>query len=356
MPTEHDDTAGLVRRAQSGDLDAYGELVERLRDAVFALCYHRCANFETARDLAQDVFIRAYQHLAQCADPERFTGWLRTIAERVCIEWRRRQRQDVSLDEATEAAQHPADLEEERTALRVTVENALLALPETQRLAAALFYINGYTYREIADFLVTSETTVKGRLDAAREKLRGALTDVFREALQAQRPSHTFREEVMMHVTEVQLKEEVDESYGTDAPYLLLGDEDRVLPLRIGSAEGMALRSALSREKHARPMTYDLMLDSLAAFSVRLTGVRITGSRESTILAELELTAGTSVKHIDCRPSDAVNLALRADAPVEVSDSVLEQMAMSAGDAQARYGALPEYPAEREKDGERRMR
>jgi len=353
VPTGHAEIAALVRQAQGGDLDAYGEIVERLRDAVFALCYHRCANFETARDLAQDAFLHAYQHLSQCADPERFTGWLRTIAERVCIEWRRRQRTDVSLEEATQC---PAPLEEERIALRVIVESALLALPEMQRLAATLFYINGYTYREIAEFLVTSETTVKARLDAAREKLRGALVGTFRDALQAQRPSIRFREEVMMRVTQIQLKEEVDESYGTDAPYLLLSDEERVLPMRIGSAEGMALRSALNKEKPARPMTYDLMLESLAAFGVRVTGIRIAGFRDRTILAELELTAGTTVKRIDCRPSDAVNLALRAAVPVEIPDAVAGQATMSAEDAQTRYGDLPNYPAEREERREYRMR
>ena len=159
-----------------------------------------------------------------------------------------------------------------------------------------------------------------------------------------------------MRVTQIQLKEEVDESYGAGPPYLLLGDEERVLPLRIGGFEGTALRSALSREKPARPMTYDLMLDSLAAFGVRITGVRITGSQDSTILAELELTAGTSTKHIDCRPSDAVNLALRADAPVEIADAALAQAVMSAKDAQVRYGDLPDYPAAQEKGGEYRMR
>ena len=354
MATGQADIASLVRRAQDGDLDAYGELVERLRDAVFALCYHRCASFETARDLAQDTFLRAYQHLSQCTDPGRFTGWLRTIAERVCIEWRRRQRQEVPLGEATQLPSAAA--EEERSALRVTVESALRALPEMQRLVATLFYINGYTYREIAEFLVTSETTVKARLDGARARLRGVLAGVFRDALQAQRPSDKFHEEVMMRVTQIHLKAEVDESYGAGPPYLLLGDEERVLPLRIGGFEGMALRSALSGQKPARPMTYDLMLDSLAAFDVRITGVRITGSQGSTILAELELTAGTSTKHLDCRPSDAVNLALRADVPVEIADAVLAQAAMTAKEAQARYGDLPEYPAAQAKDGDYKMR
>jgi len=349
----HEDVPRLVHRAQAGDLDAYGELVELLRDAVFGLCYHRCANFETARDLAQDTFLRAYLRLSQCADPEHFPGWLRRIAERVCIDWRRRQRQETPLENAT---RQPGPPEEELAVLRVTVERALSALPEMQRLAVTLFYIDGYTYREIAEFLVTSETTVKARLDAAREKLRGALTDAFRDALQAQRPSDRFREEVMMRVTQIQLKEETDESYGAGPPYLLLGDGESVLPLRIGAFEGTALRSALSGEKPARPMTYDLMLDSLAAFGIRVTGVRIAGSRDSTILAELELTAGTSVKHIDCRPSDAVNLALRADAPVEIADAVLGQAAMSAKEAQVRYGGLPEYPAQQEKGGEYRMR
>ena len=337
------DASELVRRAQAGDLDAYGELVDRFRDAAFGLCYHRCDDFEAARDLAQEAFIRAYQHLGELADPARFPAWLRRIAERVCIDWRRRQRDERPLEEAAGRSAPPLD---DLAALRVTVQRALSSLPEAQRLAVTLYHIDGYTYREIANFLSAPESTVKARLDAARASLRGALADVFREALQAQRPLERFREEVIMRVTHVQIKQAVDQSHGGPQPVLLLGDEQRVVPIWIGDFEATNIRAALDKWEAPRPMTYDLMLNTWAAFGIRLKGVRIADLRDTIYFAELELTRGKTLKQIDCRTSDAVNLALRADVPVEVDDSVVEKWGVSAEQARLDYGNLPDYQIE----------
>jgi len=337
------DASELVRRAQAGDLDAYGELVDRFRDAAFGLCYHRCDDFEAARDLAQEAFIRAYQHLGELADPARFPAWLRRIAERVCIDWRRRQRDERPLEEAAGRSAPPLD---DLAALRVTVQRALSSLPEAQRLAVTLYHIDGYTYREIANFLSAPESTVKARLDAARASLRGALADVFREALQAQRPLERFREEVIMRVTHVQIKQAVDQSHGGPQPVLLLGDEQRAVPIWIGDFEATNIRAALDKWEAPRPMTYDLMLNTWAAFGIRLKGVRIADLRDTIYFAELELTRGKTLKQIDCRTSDAVNLALRADVPVEVDDSVVEKLGVSAEQARLDYDNLPDYQIE----------
>jgi len=228
----------------------------------------------------------------------------------------------------------------------VTVQRALASLPEAQRLAVTLYHIDGYTYREIADFLAAPETTAKARLDAARASLRGALADVFREALQAQRPLERFREEVIMRVTHVQIKQAVDQSHGGPQPVLLLGDEERALPIWIGDFEATNIRAALDKWQAPRPMTYDLMLNTWAAFGIRLKGVRIADLRDSIYFAELELTRGKTVKQVDCRTSDAVNLALRADVPVEVDDSVVGKLGVSAEQARLDYGNLPDYQIE----------
>jgi len=335
-----EEAANLVRRVVSGDVNAYGELVERHRDAVFGLCYHRCGDFEAARDLAQDAFVRAYQHLGQLADPARFPGWLRRIAERVCLDWRRRQRDERPLQEGEEGGQV---VDDESAALRATVESALTALPEPQRLAVTLYYINGYSYREIAEFLSVPETTVKARLDGGRDRLRLSLASAFGEALRAQRPPQEFGQEVMMRVTQVQLKQGVNQVTGGPAPTMVLGDEERAIAVCIGEAEAGMMRVALGKHEHPRPMTYDLMLNMLAAFGIRLAGARVADLRENIYFAELELTRGKTTKRVDCRPSDAVNLALRADVPVEVDEAVLTKAGITAEQARLDYGNLPEY-------------
>ena len=330
----------LVRRAVNGDLNAYGEVVDRFRDAVLGLCYHRCGNFETARDLAQDTFVRAYQHLGQLGDPASFSGWLRRIAERICIDWRRGQHEVQPLAEAVDQASPSID---DTVALRVTVERALASLPEAQRLAVTLFHIDGYSYREIADFVSAPETTVKARLDAARKALREALDEMVHDALQAQGAPPEFREEVMMRVTQVQLKKAVDQYSGGPAPVVLLGDDAKAVAIYIGEPEASSIRMALDQWQPPRPMTSDLMLSSWSAFSIRLTGVRITEIRDHVFHAELELTRGKSTKQIDCRASDAVSLALRADVPIEVAEDVVGAMGISAGEARLDYSNLPDY-------------
>jgi len=333
----------LVRRALNGDLNAYGEVVDLFRDAVLGLCYHRCGSFETARDLAQDAFVRAYQHLGQLGDPASFSGWMRRIAERICIDWRRAQHEVQPLSEVVDQATPSLD---DTVALRITVERALASLPEAQRLAVTLFHIDGYSYREIADFLSAPETTVKARLDAARQTLRTTLDDMVHDALQAQGAPHRFGEEVIMRVTEVQLKEAVNQYTGGPAPVVLLGDDERAVPIYIGEIEASSIRMALDRWQPPRPMTYDLILRSWSAFSIRLTGVRVAELRDNVFFAELELARGKSIKRIDCRASDAVNLALRADVPIEVDEGVVGSMGIGAGEARLDYSNLPDYRIE----------
>ncbi len=334
------DVAELVRRAQQGEAEAFGGLVERFRDAVYGLCYHRCGDFDLARDLAQEAFVRAYQHLGQLSEPASFPRWLRRIAERVCIDWRRSRCPEEPLEHAGEQV---TPGEEEQTALRLTVQQGLAALPEAQRLAVTLFHINGYGYREIAEFLGTSETTVKARLDAGRERLRGVLAEAFGGALRAQRPRERFREEVMMRVTQVRLKASTYGEGNYPEAVMLLTGEGPVLALHVGEAEAFHMLMALEKSPPPRPMFYDLTLNCLAAFGIRLERIRVMATDGPVALAELALRQGENVQNVDCRPSDAVNLALRAEVPIEVEESVLQAMGMASEEAENRYGALPDF-------------
>jgi len=79
--------AELVQQVRQGDQEAFSELMARHQDYVHGLAYHLVENFEDARDLAQDAFVRAYLHLGQLRDPARFGPWLRRITQRVCLDW-----------------------------------------------------------------------------------------------------------------------------------------------------------------------------------------------------------------------------------------------------------------------------
>ena len=109
------------------------------------------------------------------------------------------------------------------------------------------------------------------------------------------------------------------------SPILLLRvkGENRMLPVWIGPSEAGAISVALNRVPMPRPLTHDLMLTTLRSLNVMLTAARIIAVREGTFFAEIDILAHGVPLTIDCRPSDAVALALRAEAPIYAKEDVL---------------------------------
>ena len=93
--------ADLVRDAQAGDRDAFGQLFERYRPGIVALAMRRVRNADEAEELAQDVFIQAMQKIEQLRVPEAFGGWLRRIVHRMAINRMTRTRKAVPCDPET---------------------------------------------------------------------------------------------------------------------------------------------------------------------------------------------------------------------------------------------------------------
>ncbi len=111
----------------------------------------------------------------------------------------------------------------------------------------------------------------------------------------------------------------------TRVPIVLLRDatERRALPIWIGQNEARAILSVLENHTPPRPMTHDLMGNCLSALSVELEKVVIHGLEDSTFFAILTLRQGEQTYQIDSRPSDAIALALRLDAPIWVVEEVV---------------------------------
>jgi RNA polymerase sigma factor (sigma-70 family) len=184
-----------VRAAMGGDHQAFAELVGRYRDAVYGVCYHRAGDAEEAKDLAQEAFLRAYLDLGQLRDPRAFPAWLRRVAERVCATWRRRRRlQTTSLETAPEPRTY-ADLD-----LPLAVRQALMRLSDDARLALTLYYVNGYSTREVGEFLGVPTGTVKSRLYHARRRFKEEFMDEYRDALRQSAPGPEFEGAVVRAV------------------------------------------------------------------------------------------------------------------------------------------------------------
>jgi bifunctional DNase/RNase len=114
----------------------------------------------------------------------------------------------------------------------------------------------------------------------------------------------------------------------TNSPIVILREAsgERVLPIWIGVVEASAIAFELEEVKVARPMTHDLFIHTLAALAAKVTEVAITDLKESTYIAEIKVISEGRTLSLDARPSDAIALALRAQAPIFCANAVLDRV------------------------------
>jgi len=112
----------------------------------------------------------------------------------------------------------------------------------------------------------------------------------------------------------------------TEAGFVVLlqsQDEDKALPIAIGSAEAQAILFELNGREFPRPLTHDLFRNVLSELGATLAKIEVNELREDTFLATLHLDAQKGRIEVDSRPSDALALALRCKAPMYVADEVM---------------------------------
>lgn len=112
-----------------------------------------------------------------------------------------------------------------------------------------------------------------------------------------------------------------------DSPVLVLKDEegDATLPIFVGLAEATAIAVELEDINFPRPMTHDLLMDIIGNMGGVVDMIEVSDLRDNTFYANIHLNMGDRMVEVDARPSDAIALALRADAPIFVKDRVLEK-------------------------------
>ncbi len=115
----------------------------------------------------------------------------------------------------------------------------------------------------------------------------------------------------------------------SQVPLLILKDKDdqKVLPIWIGAMEAMSISISLNKVNISRPLTHDLMLETLKALGAEIERVAVIDLREGTYYAEIYLRHQDQTHLIDSRPSDAIALAVRAEAPIMASEDLLAQVA-----------------------------
>jgi len=167
--TERDDAA-IVTSCLSGDVDAFGVLVERYQRVVYNLALRMLGNPEDAHDAAQTAFLRAWQSLARFDPQRRFFSWIYRITMNECLNQIARRRHDEPVEGDVPGADDPADRVEARETSE-QIDRALRALTLEHREVVVLRHFVDMSYDEIAEALLIPEKTVKSRLYEARQRL-----------------------------------------------------------------------------------------------------------------------------------------------------------------------------------------
>ncbi len=185
----------LVARAQKGDHDSFGELVQRYQARIFHLALRVLRDEEKARDAVQEAFLKAYTSLSRFEGRSGFYTWLYRLSLNHCLDLRRRDRSDrhVEWHEERLSEQHDAEaskglaptpraggpmVELERSELRKYISEAIETLPDGPRETLILREIEGLSYAEIATALEIPKGTVMSRLHYARRRMQSALAEL----------------------------------------------------------------------------------------------------------------------------------------------------------------------------------
>ena len=175
LDTDNTDLIGLVRAAQCGDRQAFGDLFERFERHVMAIALRRLNDFGEAQELCQDVFIQAMKKIGQLREPEAFAGWLRSITNRMAINRLIRRPADHVIESET----LDRTCIENRTPLTLAIDGerarevrrGLKALRRLDRETLVAFYVRGRSLVEMSDDFDAPVGTIKRRLHVARKRL-----------------------------------------------------------------------------------------------------------------------------------------------------------------------------------------
>lgn len=162
----------VVRRAQQGDVSAFEILYRSHAAVVFALCRRMSGNDVDARELVQDVFVRAWERLGTFRGESALSTWLHRLAVNVVLGHRRSTSRHPADELADDVAGSPGS---DHIDERLDLDSALARLPTGARTVFVLHDIHGYSHEEIAQMTGIAPGTARAQLWRARRALLQAL-------------------------------------------------------------------------------------------------------------------------------------------------------------------------------------
>jgi len=345
----------LVRAALAGAREPLAELIRRHWPMAVFLAARLLGSTELARDAAQEAAVAALTDLDRLRSPDRFGAWFCGIALNVARRWRRQLRLELPGPPPDRASLAPDPAEAAELAeVAARVRGAVAALPDGQRDAVWLFYLQGLTHREVAAELGISVNAVKARLHQARTSLAPGLAVMagIEQVEAAMTPQAA--EWIDVSVSGIRMSQDAEEWQRTYVMVLAERRGDRALPIWIGPAEAIVMAMSLESAETPRPFTHKLAASLVGATGARVTEVRITCLADEVFYALVIVDGPAGRQEVDARPSDAVNLALATGAPIRVEAGLF-----AAALTEQRAGELASLPVATAKiavEAQRRVR
>jgi len=181
----------LVKKAKLGDRQAFGKLVKRYQNKVLYLAYDLIGNYTDAQDVAQNVFLQAFQNIAFFRDESSFSTWIYKITTNAAIDFQRgrKRRKSLFIDQPQHEDQQilsidniedpyqSVEKEIENSDLKELISLTVEGLSPQQKAAFVLKYFHDKSTEEIAKIIDCDPVTVRGHILRATLKLRKKLKD-----------------------------------------------------------------------------------------------------------------------------------------------------------------------------------
>ncbi|RYX78948.1 sigma-70 family RNA polymerase sigma factor [bacterium] len=176
MHKNQTDDAWLISQTLNGDNDAFAELVDRYKNAVYRHSFAIVQDEDEAEDIAQDTFIAAYNKLSSYNSEFRFATWLFKIASNKALtQVAKRKRTTRLVDETLDRVVSP-HLKPHEAMVYGELHDAVRSLSSEYRSVISLYYWQGLSYQEIADINNVPIGTVRGWLSRAKLQLKKELS------------------------------------------------------------------------------------------------------------------------------------------------------------------------------------
>ncbi len=174
----------LISEAKKGNVSAFETLVKKYQNSIYYLCRRMTGSHQSADDVSQETFIKAYFALDKFKDGMNFFTWIRKIAVNNSLNFIKVSKREEPLGDGAEKIAGNSSMGQElphemlqRNQTEQKFKKALKALPPDQKIVFILRVYENLSYKEISQLLEISEGTVMSRLSRAREKLKLSMAE-----------------------------------------------------------------------------------------------------------------------------------------------------------------------------------